>query len=81
MRKISKKYIEKLTLQEIHAFRDNRDMQVVSNYWLCNQIGYINALLFLDYALKISLFDFAIFTLLSRLLKSCTFVSIYSFFS
>ena len=47
MRKISKKYIEKLTLQEIHAFRDNRDMQVVSDYWLCNQIGYINALLFL----------------------------------
>ena len=58
MRKISKKYIEKLTLQEIHAFRDNRDMQVVSNYWLCNQIGYINALLFLlNRHQLISLFD------------------------
>ncbi len=58
MRKISKKYIEKLTLQEICAFRDNRDMQVVSNYWLCNQIGYINALLFLlNRHQLISLFD------------------------
>jgi len=47
MRKISKKYIENLVLQEIKCFRDNRDMQVVSDYWLCNQIGYINALLFL----------------------------------
>ena len=48
MRKISKKYIEKLTLQEIHSFRDNqKECQITSDYRLCNQIGYINALLFL----------------------------------
>ena len=48
MRKISKKYIEKLTLQEIHSFRDNqKECQITSDYWLCNQIGYIDALLFL----------------------------------
>jgi len=58
MRKISKKYIEKLTLQEIHAFRENRGEQVASDYWLCNQIGYINALLFLlNRHQLISLFD------------------------
>mgnify|MGYP003111525187 FL=1 len=58
MRKISKKYIEKLTLQEIQAFRDNRGEQVASDYWLCNQIGYINALLFLlNRHQLISLFD------------------------
>ena len=59
MRKISKKYIEKLTLQEIHAFRENqKEFQITSDYWLCNQIGYINALLFLLNRHKlISLFD------------------------
>jgi hypothetical protein len=58
MRKISKKYIEKLTLQEIYSFRDNRGEQVASDYWLCNQIGYINALLFLlNRHRLISLFD------------------------
>jgi len=59
MRKISKKYIEKLTLQEIQAFRENqKEFQITSDYWLCNQIGYINALLFLLNRHKlISLFD------------------------
>ena len=47
MTKINKKYIEKLVLQEIRCFRDNRGEQVASDYWLCNQIGYISALLFL----------------------------------
>jgi hypothetical protein len=45
--KINKKYIKGLVLQEIEAFRDNRDIPSVTDYWLCNQIGYIDALLFL----------------------------------
>ena len=45
--KINKKYIESLVLQEIEAFRDNRDTPTITNEWLCNQIGYIDALLFL----------------------------------
>ena len=45
--KINKKYIENLVLQEIEAFRDNRDTPTITNEWLCNQIGYIDALLFL----------------------------------
>ena len=56
--KINKKYITNLVLQEIKAFRDNRNIPTVSNYWLCNQIGYIGALLFiLDKHSLISLFD------------------------
>ena len=56
--KINKKYITNLVLQEIQAFRDNRNIPTVSNYWLCNQIGYIGALLFiLDKHSLISLFD------------------------
>ena len=47
MTKINKKYIEKLVLQEIRCFRDNKGEQVASDYWLCNQIRYIGALLFL----------------------------------
>jgi adenine C2-methylase RlmN of 23S rRNA A2503 and tRNA A37 len=39
MTKINKKYIEKLVLQEIRCFRDNKGEQVASDYWLCNQIG------------------------------------------
>ena len=58
MVKINKKYIEKLVLQEIRCFRDNRGEQVASDYWLCNQIGYIGALLFiLDRHRLIELFD------------------------
>ncbi len=58
MKKISKKYIENLVMQEIQCFRDNKEEQVVSDYWLCNQIGYIGALLFiLDRHSLISLFD------------------------
>ena len=45
--KINKKYIKSLVLQEIEAFRDNRDTPTITNEWLCNQIGYIDALLFL----------------------------------
>jgi len=45
--KLNKKYIESLVLQEIKCFRDNKGQQVASDYWLCNQIGYIGALLFL----------------------------------
>ena len=56
--KINKKYITNLVLQEIKAFRDNRNIPTVSNCWLCNQIGYIGALLFiLDKHSLISLFD------------------------
>ena len=56
--KINKKYITNLVLQEIEAFRDNRNIPTVSDYWLCNQIGYIGALLFiLDRHSLISLFD------------------------
>ena len=47
MTKINKKYIEKIVLQEIRCFRDNRREQVASDYWLCNQIGYIDALLYI----------------------------------
>ena len=47
MEKLNKKYIEDLVLQEIKCFRDNKGQQVASDYWLCNQIGYIGALLFL----------------------------------
>ena len=47
MTKINKKNIEKLALQEIRCFRDNRREQVASDYWLCNQIGYIDALLYI----------------------------------
>ena len=58
MTKINKKYIEKLVLQEIRCFRDNNGEQVASDYWLCNQIGYIGALLFiLDRHRLIELFD------------------------
>ena len=58
MKKISKKYIENLVMQEIKCFRDNKEEQVVSDYWLCNQIGYIGALLFiLNRHSLISLFD------------------------
>lgn len=58
MTKINKKYIEKLVLQEIRCFRDNKGEQVASDYWLCNQIGYIGALLFiLDRHGLIELFD------------------------
>ena len=58
MEKINKKYIEKLVLQEIRCFRDNKGEQVASDYWLCNQIGYIGALLFiLDRHRLIELFD------------------------
>jgi|TARA_R100001086_G_scaffold181292_1_gene100842 hypothetical protein len=58
MKKINKKYITNLVLQEIEAFRDNRNTPTVSDYWLCNQIGYIGALLFiLDRHSLISLFD------------------------
>jgi|TARA_R100001198_G_scaffold75704_1_gene47686 hypothetical protein len=58
MTKINKKYIEKLVLQEIRCFRDNKGEQVASDYWLCNQIGYIGALLFiLDRHRLIELFD------------------------
>ena len=56
--KINKKYITNLVLQEIEAFRDNRSIPTVSDYWLCNQIGYIGALLFLlNRHQLISLFD------------------------
>ena len=56
--KINKKYITNLVLQEIEAFRDNRNIPTVSDHWLCNQIGYIGALLFiLDRHSLISLFD------------------------
>ena len=47
MTKINKKNIEKLALQEIRCFRDNRRERIVSDYWLCNQIGYIDALLYI----------------------------------
>ena len=58
MKKISKKYIENLVMQEIKCFRDNKGEQVASDYWLCNQIGYIGALLFiLDRHRLIALFD------------------------
>ena len=58
MTKINKKYIEKLVLQEIRCFRDNKGEQVAIDYWLCNQIGYIGALLFiLDRHRLIELFD------------------------
>ena len=58
MTKINKKYIEKLVLQEIRCFRDNKGEQVASDYWLCNQIGYIGALLFiLDRHRLIELFN------------------------
>ena len=58
MTKINKKYIEKLVLQEIRCCRDNKGEQVASDYWLCNQIGYIGALLFiLDRHRLIELFD------------------------
>ena len=58
MTKINKKYIEKLVIQEIRCFRDNKGEQVASDYWLCNQIGYIGALLFiLDRHRLIELFD------------------------
>jgi len=58
MTKINKKYIEKIVLQEIRCFRDNKGEQVASDYWLCNQIGYIGALLFiLDRHRLIELFD------------------------
>jgi len=67
-KKLNKKYIEDLVMQEIKCFRDNmvprqnfqkgRGEQVASDYWLCNQIGYIGALLFiLDRHSLISLFD------------------------
>tara|TARA_R100001082_G_scaffold30936_2_gene15587 strand:- start:12 stop:218 length:207 start_codon:yes stop_codon:yes gene_type:complete len=56
--KINKKYIEKLALQEIESFRENRNTPKISNSWLCNQIGYINALLFIiDRHKLIELFD------------------------
>ena len=56
--KLNKKYIENLVLQEIKCFRDNKGEQVASDYWLCNQIGYIGALLFiLDRHRLIALFD------------------------
>ena len=56
--KLKKKYIENLVLQEIKCFRDNKGEQVASDYWLCNQIGYIGALLFiLDRHRLIELFD------------------------
>ena len=45
--KVNKKYIKSLVLQEIEAFRENRDIPTITDYWLCNQIGYIDALLFL----------------------------------
>ena len=58
MAKINKKYIEELVIQEIRCFRDNKGEQVASDYWLCNQIGYIGALLFiLDRHRLIELFD------------------------
>jgi hypothetical protein len=58
MKKLNKKYIEDLVLQEIKCFRDNKSEKVVSGYWLCNQIGYIGALLFiLNRHSLISLFD------------------------
>ena len=58
MTKINKKYIEKIVLLEIRCFRDNKGEQVASDYWLCNQIGYIGALLFiLDRHRLIELFD------------------------
>ena len=58
MTKINKKYIEKIVLQEIRCFRDNKGEQVASDYWLCNQTGYIGALLFiLDRHRLIELFD------------------------
>ena len=58
MKKLNKKYIEDLVMQEIKCFRDNRGEQVASDYWLCNQIGYIGALLFiLDRHSLICLFD------------------------
>ena len=58
MTKINKKYIEKIVLQEIRCFRDNKGEQVASDYWLCNQIGYIGVLLFiLDRHRLIELFD------------------------
>ena len=58
MTKINKKYIEKLVLPEIRCFRDYKGEQVASDYWLCNQIGYIGALLFiLDRHRLIELFD------------------------
>ena len=56
--KLNKKYIQNLVLQEIKCFRDNRGDQVASDYWLCNQIGYIGALLFiLNRHRLIELFD------------------------
>ena len=58
MAKINKKYIEELVIQEIRCFRDNREIPTISDYWLCNQIGYIGALLFiLDRHRLIELFD------------------------
>ena len=58
MTKINKKYIEKLVLPEIRCFIDKKGEQVASDYWLCNQIGYIGALLFiLDRHRLIELFD------------------------
>ena len=56
--KIIKKYIENLVLQEIEAFRENRNEPTINDHWLCNQIGYINALLFIINRHKlIELFD------------------------
>ncbi len=37
--KINKKYIENLVLQEIEAFRENRNEPTINDHWLCNQIG------------------------------------------
>ena len=58
MAKINKKYIEELVIQEIRCFRYNREIPTISDYWLCNQIGYIGALLFLlNRHVLICLFD------------------------
>ena len=45
--KVNKKYITNLVLQEIEAFRENKDVPTINDFWLCNKIGYIDALLFL----------------------------------
>jgi len=45
--KIKTKDVETLVKQEISCFRENVREQVVSDWWLVNQIGYIGALLFL----------------------------------
>ena len=45
--KIKTKDVETLVKQEISCFKENVREQVVSDWWLVNQIGYIGALLFL----------------------------------